>query len=243
MPRLRSIALAICSVTALSTSTLWLGAGSADAIAGCPSYPSHCHAVARYGPVAGQQAYYLNAVGADLEVDCLWVDNPYTDFVNYELWMTTNNNYSATGYWVEGGMTAGTLSHGVGGHPTGFLWYWADMRPNGGGYWEHYISDATTGTYTNLSFYWAGNGAWNVYKGGSYVGQSTYNGDWAGGGQTGAESTSPNIYVSGNTRNWQWLNGSGRWDWITVDTPYNNNPGLLSLSVNGPSVHAQTNTK
>jgi hypothetical protein len=183
---------------------------------------------------------WLNAVGSDLEVGCLSVGDRINDLVNYEMWMSTNNNYDATHYWVEAGMTAGTL-YSAPGQPRGFLWFWADSRP-GGGYSEHNLGNASVGTYTNVSFYWvSGTGNWDVYLGGNYVGTSTNNGAYAGGSQNGLEVTTANTTDIGNTANWQYQSPQGTWYWVTGEQFINTNTsGLLSGYANNQAVHAQT---
>jgi hypothetical protein len=181
----------------------------------------------------------MDAIGTDLEVDCLSVQNRNTDFADYEMWMTTNNNTDPYDYWVEEGMTAGTL-YSAPGQPQGFVWYWADSRPNGG-YAEHYIRDASTGTFTNASFYFVpGTGNWNVFLGGSQVGTSSGVGAYAGGAGNGIEVTTRDTTIVGNSVNWQYRENNV---WNTAPNTWQNTSGnLLSGWASGGSVHAQTNS-
>ena len=91
--------------------------------------------------------------------------------------------------------------------PAGWNWFWADNRPNGGGYHGHYISGGWT-TDTQVVFIWQGSGAWNVYRGGSYIGESTHNGDFAEGGAVGAESTTGAMALQGHADNFEYHDSS-----------------------------------
>ncbi|MFE0463831.1 hypothetical protein ACFW1A_31710 [Kitasatospora sp. NPDC058965] len=241
MRSIRTAAL-LAAGTTLITSTVVLAASPASAVAGCPTADgaSHCYARGAFGPLAGQGPVWMDAIGTDLEVDCLSVGNRSTDFADYEMWMTTNNNYDAYDFWVEEGMTAGTL-YAAPGAPQGFVWYWADSRPNGGGYNEHYVRDASTGNYTNVSFYFVqGTGDWNVFLGGSQIGTSAGVGAYAGSAANGVEVTTRDTTIVGNSANWQYRQNNV-WNWAPAAWQ-NTSGNLLSGWTNGPSVHAQTNS-
>lgn len=170
---------------------------------------NECYAITTYGIRAGAKLP-SNAAGVDLEVSCLSVGDRINDFANWEAWQGTNNNISAWDYWVEEGMTAGTVWDG--GQPyTGFEWFWADMRPHGGDYNEHFLGDAATGGWTNVSFYWLGDGNWDVLIDGFVVGESTYSGDNSYGGDAGAETTTTNATVEGQLDNYQYEDPNGNW--------------------------------
>jgi hypothetical protein len=170
-PKLASMAGA--SILCGSSLLAWPAPAQA-ATATCAPTPdtSHCYAV-NLGEGNGSSP---SAAGTDLEVDCLSVPNRSTDFADWEMWYATYTPQVSYDTWVEEGMTAGTLYHTLSGVPiTGFMWFWADKRPNGS-YTEHYIQSASVGNYTNASIYYVGGTDENVYLGGSYAGTSTANG-------------------------------------------------------------------
>nr|WSX53660.1 hypothetical protein OG409_34930 [Streptomyces sp. NBC_00974] len=159
---------------------------------------------------------WTNAVGADLFVSCMFIPT-WDDFINHEMWMTTRDNLvnPARRSWLEGGMTAGTVRDANGVDYTGFQWFWADQRSNSrtSDYHEHMAGWADTGTWENISFYWRGNGNWDVYRSGNWVGMSIGVGDWAGGAEIGMESTSLGVTGTGFSRYMQYADPSGNWHW------------------------------
>jgi hypothetical protein len=201
--------------------------GSADAITGCPGGAGngHCYATGDMGaenPPMNGTPIYLNAISTDLSVNCLNVKNRNTDFANYEMWMDTNDNiYTPGTTWIEEGLKAGIGAHGAN---MGFQWFWADMRPPGGDiayYHEHYLGNGTIGGSTSVGFYWFGGGGnWAVDLGPNSVGTSANNGDYAGGGTTGAETTTNKATVAGESKNWQYADT--RWNWHPSPTAWDN---------------------
>lgn len=220
----------------MATTGLVANQGTASAIAGCPipDGDSHCHAVGGYGPSFNFPPTYVNALGANIAVDCLHVGNRATDFINFEMWLTTD-----AGNWVEEGMTAGTLWASPG-QEQGFIWYWADMRRQLNSYSEHYIGNASTGTYSNVAFYGEGGGNWGVYRNGTKIGTSLGMGQVASGGQLGAESTSRDVTVNGNANSWGFYGYDNNWHLVSGEAFYNNSQGLMTGYANGQYVHAQT---
>ena len=210
--RLRARLAALAAFAALVTAT---GVGSASPAAALTSCSGgeysgadglyHCYEIAVFGPRFGGAAYPLNEIAADLHAPCLKVGDVNNSELNFELWMDTNDNIGA-GTWVEEGLQAG-VSEGL---PAGWHWFWADNRPNGGGYHGHYISGGTT-TDTQVYFKWLGNGNWNVYRAGSYIGESTFNGDWAEGGQVGAESTTNTLALQARAYNFEYADPNWTW--------------------------------
>lgn len=165
----------------------------------------HCYLISVFGPRFGGSAYPLNEIAADLRVPCIDVGDVNNSELNFELWMDTNDNTGA-GTWVEEGLQAG-LTQGV---SAGWHWFWADDRPNGGGYHGHYISGGTTAD-TQVYFTWLGHGNWNVSRAGTVIGESTYNGDWAEGGQVGAESTTDAMALEGYAYNFEYADPNWAW--------------------------------
>ncbi len=197
-------------LTVTTAGVVALESPAAAAITGCPKGSSkHCYGLGRL-----YQNNNLHAVGANLYVDCLAVTNRSTDFVNMEMWLTTQNTRPLNQQnWVEAGMTSGTL-YSSPGHEKGFIWYWADSYTNLGHYYEHYIGGATAGSTTNVTFNWEGPQTWGVYKGGKRVGGSGV-GAYPGDVDLGAESTTYQTAVWGHGLDWQYKNIAGTWNWVS----------------------------
>ncbi|HVV12024.1 hypothetical protein [Amycolatopsis sp.] len=156
--------------------------------------------------------------------------------------MTTNDNQGtnrALWTWVESGLTDGTLWYSPG-QEQGFLNFWADGRPDGS-YNEHYIGPASTDSYNTAAFYWVTNtNNWDVYFNSVKVGTSADVGAFAGGGENGIESLTPNMEADGDTYGWSYADPSNNWHDVSNDPFYNNSNGILTGYSDGPTVHAQT---
>jgi hypothetical protein len=224
----------IATVVALAVAGMAIGVGTATAVGPCDR-GTHCYGVGSYGPVRGNPPTYVNAVGSDLEVDCVGVTHPDTDWVNYEMWLDTGDGSD----WIESGMTLGTL-FAAPGQPQGFVWFWADQRSNGGGYHEHYIGPATTGEASNVSFYGAGNGNWDIYKAGSKVGFSSGVGTSSGGGSNGAESITTSAVLVGHTDSWGFYDLNNKWHLVSGEGFFNNSNGFFAGSASGSSISVST---
>jgi hypothetical protein len=201
--RLMGGSLAAAMVTAL------VAAPPAGAITGCPgSNVDHCYAIGEMGQAWTGKFVPINAVSSQLVVNCLKVDTS-TDFVNYEQWLDTDLNTAPIGdYWVEGGAKFGI---GVTGADEGFQWFWADSRPNGGGYHEHYLGAASFNPET-VAFNWVtGTGNWNVLFNGTTVGTSVGAGAYAGASANGIETTSTDSGWFAWTHDWHYLTPSDGW--------------------------------
>src|SRR5436305_1038715 len=77
----------------------------------------HCYGLQWWG----------GANGADTRIT-LHSTSGGNGFVNNEMWLTTLT------YWVEAGVKSDTRFN----PPDSSVFFWADNRPNGGGYAEHY---------------------------------------------------------------------------------------------------------
>jgi hypothetical protein len=100
---------------------------------------------------------------------CNYTPNADDDFVTNEIWDGTTNG----AYFTEAGVFTGIALGGIYYSKT---FFWADQRPNGGGYNEHAgLGTAGTQNYYSTKIVWAGNNTWDVYGGGGYtlLGQST----------------------------------------------------------------------
>ncbi|WP_158895288.1 hypothetical protein [Amycolatopsis anabasis] len=235
--RRRFSALALFGVSGLALATSGLGAGPAQAVAApqC-SAAEHCYAVGFIG--SKEQPLWMNAVGSDLGVGCLHVDDRETEFANWEMWLLTNLNNPALDTWVEVGMTAGKL-HFSPGQEKGFLWYWADQRP-GLPYREAYIKPARTLDRENVTFNWVPNSPnWEIHQDGDLVGVSENNGAWGGQVDNGLEVTTPGARIAAGSINFQYQDTNNVWH--PADTElYNDRPDLFSIFTNGRVITAAT---
>jgi hypothetical protein len=110
--------------------------------------------------------------------------NDGTDFVTIELWDVLNDGISGAQYWTEVGVVSGLGYY--------HNWFWADNRPNGGGYHAHVQSSEATGGPLPVETTYVGNNQWDIYGGNSFtqIGTSTSNPDSGSGrSQFGTEYT------------------------------------------------------
>ncbi|WP_137726572.1 hypothetical protein [Prescottella subtropica] len=185
----------------------------------------------------------MAGLAADLRIDCLRVQDPPNQLATHEIWMTTQTNYNhAAPTWVETGYTVGHLDSLNAGLIWGDNHYWADQRdPNAGNnYHEWYIKDSYTGVWVDHGITWVPNtNNWTIWNAGQAVGTSVDVGAWAGGGQIGMESTTPNVRGSGQAANFRYNPGNGTWP----APPYLNNKGggqnvLFASKANNSSINA-----
>ncbi|GAA2616335.1 hypothetical protein GCM10010399_54060 [Dactylosporangium fulvum] len=225
--------LQLVALLATTIPVLLVSAGPASAGSGCPRHDGSSRCYAR-GVL--NQYDNLHAIGADLYVNCLHVEDRRRDFINLEMWLRTQVNTSIPA-WVEIGMTAGTLTYSPG-KEQGFIWFWADNV--GAAYYEHYIGPAYVRTWTNVSFYWEGNGWWGVYNGGRRVGGSSV-GAYPGVASIGAEATTDRVALDGSARNWMYRDRvQGIWGTVSPNRSIEGDPLVLNASVGSGSVAAWT---
>ena len=158
---------------------LTLAATAAPVYAATCTTSSHC-----YGEVEYYSSGAIFGLNQGLDVRCLGPMGAPTssNFVTEEMWLATNNG--SGNYWVETGMAYGA--------PQGSTryWFWADNRPNGGGYHEHDLSISTAfGTIYDDYITWVGNNSWQVRRGNTTLGTSTHNPGSSHGGNAGEELT------------------------------------------------------
>ena len=129
-------------------------------------------------------------------------NNNSKNFVNHEMWYWVDPNAST---WVEVGVKDGVnvsnncMSHQV---------FWADERPGGGGYHEHYpnVGWSLGSGYAHEVINAGSTCSWTVYFGGVNLGTSTNNCPGSGDPNNrlmtaGIETTSQSV---GNVRGWEW---------------------------------------
>jgi len=187
---------ASASVLVLAASGFLIGAGPAAPAEAC-SLTSHC-----YGVAAWYNATPDNGSGGDIYFNCLYSGNPSTNFTDEELWQGTDNS-TGLNYWVELG--------GGFGWPGGAnrYWFWADNRPNGGGYHAHYPGGSLSlDTTYFVGVTWAGNNRWDV-QGPTWSALSINNPFSGRSMETGAEITDNVAHAVGNIKDLYYLNTSG----------------------------------
>jgi hypothetical protein len=141
-----------------------------------------------------------------LTTSCLNGPNDSSNFADEELWEGTANSGSGS-YWVETGLSYGEINGAPKGGP---FWFWADNRPNGGGYHEHYVGARSLNTSYLAQIGYEGGNKWFVYTSpGGTVGTSTYNPPYSNFMETGTEITSSSYNVSGVSSDMSWFDTGG----------------------------------
>jgi hypothetical protein len=162
--------------------------------------PSHCYGVAVWQNAPTNSGSYVY-----LTTSCLNGPNDSSNFADEELWEGTANSYGT--YWVETGLSYGEINGTPMGGP---YWFWADNRPNGGGYHEHYVGARSLNTTYLAQIGYEGSNQWYVYTSpGGTVGTSTYNPPYSNFMQTGEEITSGSYNVYGFSSDMSWFDTSG----------------------------------
>ncbi len=171
-------------------------ADAATAATSC-TLANHCYAI----------AYWFNTPrthgsGGTLYSHCLYNANAPNYFTDQEIWQDTDNadNFQ---YWVEGGAQYGyneATRH----------WFWADNRPNGGGFNIHFPSlSFSLDTNYGIGFVYAGNNEWQVTLGSQNVGTSTANPPSGLALEAGTEITTNTTRSVGHISNLWYSNTSG----------------------------------
>lgn len=142
-------------------------------------------------------------------------------FVTTEMWLNSSN-YK---YWVEGGIISQIEFTGE----TFPFYFWADSRPNGGGFSFHYLGRETYSPGTALvRITRSGSSDWNFLLNDgqiAFTGLSTINNFSVQNIQLGTElhnnyqtAYKPNIYYTNN----RWLNSGGGFQYQTNDGLFTN---------------------
>ncbi|NMM90899.1 hypothetical protein B2J88_42400 [Rhodococcus sp. SRB_17] len=140
--------------------------------------------------------------------------------------------------WVETGYTAGKIDTMNAGLIWGDNHFWADQRDpdNGNNYHEWYIRDSNTGVWVDHGITWVPNtNNWTIWNNHQVVGTSVDGGAYAGGGQIGMESSTPNVRGSGQGANFRYNPGSGAWVAPSYLTAADPGQGVLFTSKNSTS--------
>jgi hypothetical protein len=198
--------LTILVAIALSVTSL---AFSRDVLAASCTPSSHCYGVAEWFNTPSNEGNYVY-----LTSSCLNGPNDSNDFADEELWEGTNNSTNLS-YWVETGLSYGEINGTPRGGP---FWFWADNRPNGGGYNEHYVGSRSLNTTYLAQIGYEGNNKWFVYSDtGGTVGTSTSNPPYSRSMETGQEFTSNSYNISGFSNDLSWfdLSAYGHANWVS----------------------------
>ncbi len=190
--------------------------GVASPPASACSLRSHCYGIAQWG-VSSPSGFRGAAV--TLRTKCMSLRDYAGGFITNELWVVKSR------YWVEAGLTEGApigAAHGI---------FWAEKRPNGGGYHEHYSSSrfALNASY-KARIRWAGGRRWNVAIGnlrGSSTRQFSAPAHTLQTGTEIASSRSPHTY--GSSRSMKWFDRRG-----AAHTSWRSRAGRAYLSARRP---------
>jgi hypothetical protein len=242
----RSLKVAATGLVALLGSVAAVAPGTAAFAATC-STSSHC-----YGEVTYYSSSQFWGLEQGLNVSCLGpVSSPSSNFVTEEMWLITANSSGAD--WVEEGMAYG--------NPQGSkrYFYWADSRPNGGGYHEHDLSISANlhQTYDD-TISWNGSG-WDVNRDGSHLGTSTSNPGQSHYAEAGEELTvNSGAAAAESVYLYRQMSYNGAWNagWggsVTTDNPpyggwenapysadFYSNCSFAAANSNGPTFHSFT---
>jgi hypothetical protein len=161
---------------------------------------SHCYGVAIWtnSPSNTGNYVYIDSI-------CLSGPNDNTNFADEELWEGTNNSTNLA-YWVETGLSYGEINGVPEGGP---YWFWADNRPNGGGYHEHYYAKAANNVSYLLEIFYISNNQWYVYDNNVHVGTSSSNPPGSRSMETGEEFTNSTYSIKGSSSDMSWFDASG----------------------------------
>jgi hypothetical protein len=184
---------------------------------------------------------FITQISADIEADCLNVHDTTTQFDTFEMWMF---DYPALGnYWIEEGLMAGDFPDTSGIWYNGFQWFWADNRPNGGGFHFHHLYWASNYDRKTVGFVYQGGSTWKVEVNGSGVGTATGE-DASGSSSTLGAETAVELksQVYGHAWNWHYYDTAWHPVHPSVDVfPTSNPPGYVpSASFNPTNVTVKT---
>jgi len=173
------------------------GASAAASAAASCTLSSHCYAIADWFNTPS-----THGSGGTLTSHCLYNGGAPNYFTTQEIWQDTDNA-SNFQYWVEGGAIYGydvATRH----------WFWADNRPNGGGFNIHFPAlSFSLNTSYGIGFTYIGNNEWDVTVGSQHVGYSTANPPSGLALEAGTEMTTTDVRSVGKISNLSWTNTSG----------------------------------
>lgn len=187
---------AAVAVTVLSLSMAWVPAAPATA-ATCTT-SSHCYGVTEWVPNP------IHGIAESLDANCLYTSSASSNFVTQEMWLATNSSPGT--YWVEEGMAYGAPQGGL------RYWFWADNRPNGGGYHEHDLTIAANlNTRYAAKITYAGSSTFNVYRDAVLLGSSTGQPGTSVWESAGEETTNASAQSAAMHNTIQYLSATNVW--------------------------------
>lgn len=172
----------------------------------------HCYGIHFWGGANGADTRI--SLNTSLNGGSTYNDLASYSFVTTEMWLQTAatgaNNSNA--YWVEAGIIS-EYAYTSSAFP---FYFWADKRPNGGGFAFHYLSNIAYSGNALVRITRSGSSNWNVLiqdSNGSLTGVSTANNFSVANIVVGTElhndyqtAHEPNIYYTNN----RWENNSGQ---------------------------------
>jgi hypothetical protein len=191
----------------------------------CDHY-THCYGIANYN--SGN----IDAVGVDLWTDCLHLDTPLSDIATHEIWLKTNETSSSPRKWIEAGYLRGKAA---GGDPEVFFHlFWAEGDDAAGTFYSHFVQFASVATWTNFTIRRLSGGSWGVYIDGTWRGTAVQKPVYGRYVQVGGETTEPQVYSHGKSKNLQWHTSAG-WSWAT---PFNaaGTAGVYTATASGTTM-------
>jgi hypothetical protein len=140
---------------------------AAVAAAGAPNADATCRGTIGWGAWMEKNNTIRAEHGAAINIDTTVLSSKPDTFVTHEMvYYIDGNCFHNVEVGVVDGWDGTRRSHQA--------VFWADDRPNGGGFHEHYPAVSwRRGAYYQVKVVWAGNYSWNVYFGGVWLGRST----------------------------------------------------------------------
>jgi hypothetical protein len=198
------IAAVAAAILAVAGTVLVGSAPGASAAVSCDT-TNHCYAESVSSGAANYGVYGYVYIG------CSYMPDSGSNFVTSEMWDTG----SANAYWTEVGVFSGLGDY--------HSWFWADSRPNGGGFNLHFpnlTAAGTGGTYT-IEINYIGSNDWDIYEGNSFTdaGESTAQPPSTSSGTTiaGSEYTANSGFGMrdiGNVAYEEYQNTGGTWHYV-----------------------------
>ena len=192
-------------------------------------YSGHCYGIQFWGGANGADTRI--SLNVHLNGGTTSNDLSSRSFVNTEMWLQTSaTGYGTPGaYWVEAGVES-SYYYTNSALP---FYFWADQRPNGGGYSSHYLAGSLNSGNALFRITRSGSSNWNVLvqdNNSSFTGVSTANNFSVANIVVGTElhnnyqtAYEPNIYYTSN----RWENSNGQF-------VYQGNDGTSPPTVNPP---------
>jgi hypothetical protein len=185
---------------------------------GCvPTTTNHCYGVYEWD----MGVYPTYGGAANLLATSLFTQFPDNcDFATNELWVTPDLWTD----WVEEGQVYADDCY------SDVAWFWADQRPNGGGYHEHWVSQSYLSTSYDAKIWYAGSSRYYLYRDGTQIGTSTSEPGPVNALESGNEVDGPVSAVHSHTHTLQWIDSTNHTHsyWGSYPGLYSDPPQLCS---------------